>query len=167
MGLKELKQFTPVQLKMELRLTTDGTTQDYICRLLRSKAVSELGGKLARVMDNPSLATAFTIPELDSLLEYTTDDAVSDAIVHVMRKRRMEMIRRLTEDPEGATRRLSDAEIEDLLPYVTDDHATRVLTAILSEHAGRREHWLGKSMEATAPFALIGETGGAEIEGHP
>jgi len=164
MGRKDLDLFTPAQLKMELRITDDEMTQNHIRRLLRSRAVSDLGGKLVRVMDSPSLAAAFSIPELDSLLVYITDDSVSDEIVHVMRTRRMEMVRRLTERPEETARRLSDVEIENLLPYVTDPNAMRVLTTMLSEHAGRREDWLAKSLEPTGPLALVGGTDGVEAE---
>ncbi len=164
MGLKDLELFTPAQLKMELRITTDDAMRDYIRRLLRYKAASELGAKLARVMNKPSLATGFTIPELGQLLAYVTDEAVSDEIVRVIRTRRMEMVRQLAGDPEGAARRLTDAEIEDLLPYVTDDGAHRVLAATLREHARRREDWLGRSTQATSPLLLIGEMDGAELE---
>jgi hypothetical protein len=148
MGLKDFEQFAPEQLKIELQTTSDQTTRDYIRQLLRSRAVSDLGGKLARVMDRPSLAAAFTIPELDTLLSYVTDDSVSDEIVRTMRIRRMELVKRLIEHPEEVTRRLGDAEIENLLPYVTDANTVRVLAAILSEHAGRQEDWLTRSGSA-------------------
>jgi anti-sigma regulatory factor (Ser/Thr protein kinase) len=66
------------------------------------------------------------------------------------------LIQWLNHDPEGTARHLCDAQIEDLLPHVTDNNARRVLQAIVRDHAGRREHQLARPQPDTGPLMITG-----------
>lgn len=112
------------------------------------------------------VTATWTSPGSRTLATYGPAD-VAEVLDHAedIHARQAGLIQWLNTDPEGTARHLSDAQIEGLLPHVSDDKSRRVLQAILHQHAGsRREDHLARSQPDTGPLILFGVIENGEVE---